>query len=107
MSFNPGPKDKHAADPKQAQKAYKQMRDKTKGLEGTFPASDPSNLISWSQRKPDGILSIEVASAGSTKPGNGTLTPIAAGFLRWNAIVRPGVWVAATARRDGGPRSGR
>jgi hypothetical protein len=39
-------------------------------------------LISWIQRVPDGPLSIEVASAGSTNPGNGALTPIAAGFLR-------------------------
>jgi hypothetical protein len=35
----PAPKDKHAADPKQAQKADKEMHDKlNKGLEGTFPA---------------------------------------------------------------------
>jgi hypothetical protein len=40
--FNPAPKDKHAADPKKAQKADKEMHDKLdKGLEGTFPASDP------------------------------------------------------------------
>ena len=40
--FDPAPKDKHAADPKEAQKADKEMHDKlNKGLEGTFPASDP------------------------------------------------------------------
>jgi hypothetical protein len=40
--FNPAPTDKLAADPKQAQKADKEMHDKLdKGLEGTFPASDP------------------------------------------------------------------
>ncbi|HEY8671801.1 MAG TPA: hypothetical protein VIL63_13230 [Terriglobales bacterium] len=40
--FDPAPTDKHAADPKQAQKADKEMRSKLdKGLEGTFPASDP------------------------------------------------------------------
>jgi hypothetical protein len=30
------------------------------------------------------------ARAGSTKPGNGALIPMAAGFLRWNAMLRPG-----------------
>ena len=40
--FDPAPHDKHAADPKQAQKADKEMRDKLdKGLDSTFPASDP------------------------------------------------------------------
>ena len=40
--FNPAPKDKHAEDPKQAQKSDKEMHDKLgKGLEDTFPASDP------------------------------------------------------------------
>ena len=72
--FDPAPKDKHAADPKEAQKADKEMHDKL---------------------------------TGSTKSGKGPLTPIAAGFLRWNAIVRPGVWVTAAARPDSGPRSGR
>jgi hypothetical protein len=44
-------------------------------------------LISWIQRSPDGTFSIEVASAGSMNPGNGALTPIAAGFFRWNAKI--------------------
>jgi hypothetical protein len=40
--FNPGPTDKHAADPKQARKADKNIHDELdKGLKGTFPASDP------------------------------------------------------------------
>ncbi len=40
--FNPAPPDKHADDPKQARKADKEMHDALdKGLEGTFPASDP------------------------------------------------------------------
>jgi hypothetical protein len=40
--FDPAPTDKHADDPKQARKADKDMHDKLdKGLEGTFPASDP------------------------------------------------------------------
>jgi hypothetical protein len=38
----PAPTDKHAADPKRAQKADKDMHDKLdKGLEEIFPASDP------------------------------------------------------------------
>jgi len=38
--FNPAPKDKHAEDPKQAQKSDKEMHDKLdKGLEDTFPAT--------------------------------------------------------------------
>jgi hypothetical protein len=42
--FNPAPTDKHAADPKQAQKADKDIHSKLdKGLEGTFPASDPAS----------------------------------------------------------------
>ena len=44
--FDPAPKDKHAADPKQAQKADKEMHGKlNKGLEGTFPASDPVSTV--------------------------------------------------------------
>jgi hypothetical protein len=39
-------------------------------------------LISWIQRDPDGTFAIEVARAGSTKAGNGALTPIGSGFLR-------------------------
>jgi hypothetical protein len=31
---------------------------------------------------PDGTFSIEVAKAGSMKPGNGAFTPIVAGFRR-------------------------
>jgi hypothetical protein len=52
--FNPAPKDKHAADPKKAQKADKEMRDKLdKGLEGTFPASDPVSSAQPAKTKPD------------------------------------------------------
>jgi hypothetical protein len=40
--FNPAPTDKHADDPKQAVKADKKLQSELdKGLEGTFPASDP------------------------------------------------------------------
>jgi hypothetical protein len=53
-TFDPAPVDKHAADPKQAQKADKEMHDKlTKGLEGTFPASDPVSTVQPAKSKPD------------------------------------------------------
>jgi hypothetical protein len=40
--FNPAPIDRHAADPKQAEKADKEVKNKLdNGLEGTFPASGP------------------------------------------------------------------
>jgi hypothetical protein len=52
--FNPAPADKHAADPKQAQKSDKEMHDKLdKGLEGTFPASDPVSSVQPGKTKPD------------------------------------------------------
>ena len=52
--FDPAPKDKHAADPKEAQKADKEMHDKlNKGLEGTFPASDPVSTVQPAKSKPD------------------------------------------------------
>jgi hypothetical protein len=52
--FDPAPKDKHAADPKQAQKADKEMHDKlNKGLEGTYPASDPVSTVQPAKSKRD------------------------------------------------------
>jgi hypothetical protein len=40
--FDPAPVDKHADDPKQAARADKTKHEKLdKGLEDTFPASDP------------------------------------------------------------------
>ena len=52
--FNPAPKDKHAEDPKQAQKSDKEMHDKLgKGLEDTFPASDPVSSAQPAPSKPD------------------------------------------------------
>jgi hypothetical protein len=52
--FNPAPADKHAADPKQAQKSDKEMHEKLdKGLEGTFPASDPVSSAQPGKTKPD------------------------------------------------------
>jgi hypothetical protein len=42
QKFDPAPTDKHATDPKQAQKSDKETPSKLdKGLEDTFPASDP------------------------------------------------------------------
>jgi hypothetical protein len=52
--FDPAPKDKHAANPKQAQKADKEMHDKLdKGLEDSFPASDPVSTVQPVKSKPD------------------------------------------------------
>ena len=36
----------------------------------------------------------DVARAGSMKPGNAALMPMAEGFLRWNAIDIPTAWAA-------------
>jgi hypothetical protein len=47
--FNPAPHDKHADDPKQAVRADKEHKKLEKGLEDTFPASDP---VSETQPKP-------------------------------------------------------
>ena len=52
--FNPAAKDKHAEDPKQAQKSDKEMHDKLgKGLEDTFPASDPVSSAQPAPSRPD------------------------------------------------------
>lgn len=52
--FDPAPIDKHADDPKQAQKADKDIHDKLdKGLEGTFPASDPPSSTQPAKSKLD------------------------------------------------------
>jgi hypothetical protein len=52
--FDPAPHDKHAADPKEAQRADKAQHDKLdEGLDDTFPASDP------------------VSSTQPSKPGHG------------------------------------
>jgi hypothetical protein len=52
--FNPAPPDILAEDPKQGQKADKNTRDKLeKGLEGTFPASDPPSSTEPRKAKPD------------------------------------------------------
>jgi hypothetical protein len=52
--FDPAPTDKHADDPKQARKADKDIHDKLdKGLEGTFPASDPVSSAQPARSEPD------------------------------------------------------
>jgi hypothetical protein len=52
--FDPAPKDKHAEDPKKARQADNAMHDKLdKGLEGTFPASDPVSTVQPAKSKPD------------------------------------------------------
>src|SRR5271154_264690 len=52
--FDPKTTDKHAADPKQAERADKEMHDKLdNGLNGTFPASDPVSSVQPGKTKPD------------------------------------------------------
>ena len=52
--FDPAPIDKHAANPKAAEKADKDVHDKLeKGLEESFPASDPPNSTQPAKSKPD------------------------------------------------------
>ena len=51
--FDP-PKDRHAEDLKQAETSDKEIHDKLdKGLEDTFPASDPVSSAQPAQSKPD------------------------------------------------------
>jgi hypothetical protein len=52
--FNPAPTDKHADDPKQAVKSDKKLQSELdKGLEDTFPASDPPSSTEPSKSKRD------------------------------------------------------
>jgi hypothetical protein len=51
---------------------------------------DPVAIELDPRSSPLGTLSIDDAGAGSIMPGKGTLTTMAAVFLRWNAMVRPG-----------------
>jgi hypothetical protein len=52
--FNPARPDKHAANPKQAQEVDREEHDKLdKGLEGSFPASDPASSTQPAKSKPD------------------------------------------------------
>jgi hypothetical protein len=52
--FNPAPIDRHAAAPKQAEKADKEEKNKLDNeLEGTFPASDPVSGAQPAKSKSD------------------------------------------------------
>jgi hypothetical protein len=52
--FDPAAKDKHAEKPAEAREADKKMHDKlNKGLEDTFPASDPVSTVQPAKSKPD------------------------------------------------------
>ena len=55
QKFNPAAHDKHAADPREALKADREIHDKLEaGLVDTFPASDPVSAAQPSPSKPDG-----------------------------------------------------
>jgi hypothetical protein len=52
--FDPAPHDKHAADPKEAAKADRDMHARLEaGLVGTFPASDPVSVAQPTPSKAD------------------------------------------------------
>lgn len=52
--FDPAPHDKHAADPREAMKADREMHEKLeKGLVDTFPASDPVSAAQPAPSKAD------------------------------------------------------
>jgi hypothetical protein len=52
--FDPAPADKHADDPKASERADQDMHDRLdKGLEGSFPASDPPSSPQPAKSKPD------------------------------------------------------
>jgi hypothetical protein len=52
--FNPAPTDKHATDPKQAVRSDKKLESELdKGLEGSFPASDPASSTQPAKSEPD------------------------------------------------------
>ena len=52
--FNPAPPDKHAANPKRTLKTDKERHGELdKGLEGSFPASDPAGSTQPAKSEPD------------------------------------------------------
>ncbi len=98
--FDPAPKDKHAEDPKQAQKSDREMHDKLeKGLEGTFPASDPVRSAQPAQSRPD-----------ADRPGAEALTTnphlVEPSWTKPNFLVcrQPHVLVASQNRSSQGGR---
>jgi hypothetical protein len=53
--FDPAPHDKHAADPREAQMADREIHSKLQaGLVDSFPASDPVSATQPAPSKPDG-----------------------------------------------------
>ena len=55
QKFNPAAHDKHAADPREARKADREIHEKLEaGLEDTFPASDPVSAAQPAPSKADG-----------------------------------------------------
>lgn len=53
--FNPAPHDKHAADPREAALADREMHTKLEaGLIDSFPASDPVSAVQPAPSKADG-----------------------------------------------------
>ena len=53
-TFDPAPHDKHADDTREALKADRETHARLeKGLEGTFPASDPVSATQPAKSKPD------------------------------------------------------
>ena len=60
--FNPAAHDKHAADPREAARADREMHEKLeKGLVDTFPASDPVSAAQPAPSKADGDRENEFA----------------------------------------------
>ena len=54
QTFNPAPHDKHADDPREAQRADRETHAKLEeGLMGTFPASDPLSAAQPARSKHD------------------------------------------------------
>jgi len=54
QKFNPAAHDKHAADPREARKADREIHEKLEaGLEDTFPASDPVSAAQPAPSKVD------------------------------------------------------
>lgn len=51
--FDPAPHDKYADDPREALRADREHAKLEKGLEGTFPASDPVSATQPAKSKPD------------------------------------------------------
>jgi hypothetical protein len=62
--FDPAPDDKHDVDPKKAIDADKKHKDLEKGLEDTFPASDPLSETSRNPRRIEFPMPNAILKAG-------------------------------------------